>query len=732
MRCEQCGHRQDRGRFCGRCGAQTTASNRVRPGLAGTTAPGPTRRGWWLLAGLGVVGAVVVGVLVVSTQFGGPGGSRTAEVLWQEQVADQGLSGSSGVPIASPQVSRNLVAVWVASDVLLLDRVSGQLEGSVESFGPPVLLDDHVAVQLSSGLAVYDTATQSNAQGLGPVRAVGGAGSLLTFHGPPGLLTGYDVESRGLTRIRWQAELPDSEEGGAASPVVIPQRGSSDGMVVTAVDRHVVRFATRDGQPVWSTGVDGPSAIREVTVAPDEGMVYARDGNENVTALALADGTRRWSLQGIHRPPNASDGVLVAQLSDGRVATFDAQTGQGPLWTVPGDRSDPAPVVSGGQVVTVEGIELVGRDITDGTELWQQQLLGPVAGITAGPDGQTFAIVAPGIVYAIDGGQVVWRTIGANLARLRAQPTIAAGDGLVIVPESPSLWQALDSATGQQLWTFQPDTRARTSSPNVSDAGVFFSSGGDLVALDSESGQERWRVAPGFVDGAAWPPVTHGDTVVVGMGPALLAVDTDTGDERWRHTFASGTAAVAATIGNRAVYATTADSSVLARLDLDTGEVDWQLEPGPELVGPPVVAGRTVVIRGTDGTLRGFDADTGQARWRAESTVDALGAQTVRDRVFVLEDGHTVAAFNVETGAQEWAFAVDDQVLLTAPVVVAGTIVVATSNGTVYGMNNHGTQQWQLELASPVVATPSAAGEQVFVSHVDGRITALTAAYSSR
>ena len=52
-----------------------------------------------------------------------------------------------------------------------------------------------------------------------------------------------------------------------------------------------------------------------------------------------------------------------------------------------------------------------------------------------------------------------------------------------------------------------------------------------LVALDAETGRQRWRLAEGqFLSS---PPSVTGETVYVGSADGILAVDAATGKLRW-------------------------------------------------------------------------------------------------------------------------------------------------------------------------------------------------------
>ncbi len=176
---------------------------------------------------------------------------------------------------------------------------------------------------------------------------------------------------------------------------------------------------------------------------------------------------------------------------------------------------------------------------------------------------------------------------------------------------------ALDRGTGARLWS-RALARARTeevhpandsATPTPATDGrnvfVFFPELG-LVAFD-EAGDERWRVPLGpFVNhyGMSASPVLAGDTLIQlcdqQIGSFLLAVDAETGEERWRadrsDTVESFTTPVLVP-GEEPTRVVVSGSFRVSAYSVETGREEWR-RPGfaySPMPSPSVVGGTLFV-----------------------------------------------------------------------------------------------------------------------------------------
>ena len=102
-----------------------------------------------------------------------------------------------------------------------------------------------------------------------------------------------------------------------------------------------------------------------------------------------------------------------------------------------------------------------------------------------------------------------------------------------------SLTGVSDSALPAELslkWTYEAD-EAIDSSAAIADGVVYVGTyAGTLIALDLESGDERWSYSTGEVGIGESSPAVAGDLVFIGdLGGIFHAVDTTTGTARWTY-----------------------------------------------------------------------------------------------------------------------------------------------------------------------------------------------------
>lgn len=175
----------------------------------------------------------------------------------------------------------------------------------------------------------------------------------------------------------------------------------------------------------------------------------------------------------------------------------------------------------------------------------------------------------------------------------------AVADGVVYVATDAGA-VALDTATGDDRWrvdaTVSPDEWERLTTmnlaPAVADDVVVFPTGDGVVTV-SRGGVERWRVDCRRVRAA--PAVRDGVVYVPDLGVGLRAIDLDAGRELWRHA-AEQTWATPA-VGERRVFAGT--TAGLAILDRETGTLRRVLDQRIGLIPSAVAVVGDVVVTAT-------------------------------------------------------------------------------------------------------------------------------------
>ncbi|MFP4354993.1 MAG: PQQ-binding-like beta-propeller repeat protein [Phycisphaerae bacterium] len=249
-----------------------------------------------------------------------------------------------------------------------------------------------------------------------------------------------------------------------------------------------------------------------------------------------------------------------------------------------------APAVQGDQVfyADIAHGQLVALDAADGQILWTRRMdLGmqsePV------PVGTTLYIAGDdNSVYAIDTqfGTEIWKhRTPAGVAW-----QIAADQQRVMVP-SAEILQALDARTGKLLW--QRDSGFLAGSCALVDGVVYFHScqswkgKGQLVAVEAESGQEKWSVASEGVSPHA-PAVANGQVYfVAGDLEQIWAVDAENGRIDWRADLKAPLWYSPVAAGKR-VYIPGRNNGMLYAVDTESGDLSWSIETDTRRLHGPV------------------------------------------------------------------------------------------------------------------------------------------------
>lgn len=210
--------------------------------------------------------------------------------------------------------------------------------------------------------------------------------------------------------------------------------------------------------------------------------------------------------------------------------------------------------------------------------------------------------------FDTDGDQR-WR--GPEMDGVQAPPT--AHDGTVFVnsggfKEVPAQLRAFDADGGDERWRY--DTGHETKSkPAVGADHVFVASEAGLHAVDRDTGEEAYVRSVG---GSAWETPVVRDGVVYTFGSTggsgtLLALDTDSGEERWRVDVGDDDPPV---VTGESVYAS-GDEELVA-LDVEDGAAEVAFGQPAR----PLARVGDVLYAAHEGVALAFDATTGERLWR--------------------------------------------------------------------------------------------------------------------
>lgn len=299
---------------------------------------------------------------------------------------------------------------------------------------------------------------------------------------------------------------------------------------------------------------------------------------------------------------------------------------------------------------------------------------------------------------------------GWSLARLtRTLPTGYVAESTispVYVPTDPPVLLAagrggdllaLDPESGEVAWRFHAGGTVYGQPAFDPRSGRIFFGATDkrLYALDAR-GLFLWSFATG--DNVAGRPLVAGDTVIFGgEDRSVHGLDAATGERRWSYNTGGPVASSAALAGGTAVIGS--DDGAVYGLDPGTGERRWLHATG----GPVEAAvtsdgsgGDTAYVASRDGNLYALDGATGEEAWRSNAGLALDTAPTLgEDAVFVVNAAGRLLAFDRKSGAKLWE--TDDERYAGSPALAGGSLIVAGKNGDVYrfGANGEREQTWE-------------------------------------
>lgn len=235
-----------------------------------------------------------------------------------------------------------------------------------------------------------------------------------------------------------------------------------------------------------------------------------------------------------------------------------------------------------------------------------------------------------------------------------------------------------------------------------------------------EDAEVEWSTEPDVGDAMTmlWPVVTD-ETLYAGIGTwgdsgGLLALDTSSGDERWRTE--SG---VWPTLADETLYI---GGETITAHSADDGTEQWSFDPPEGATAPAVVDGRVYSSR--SGTAFALESSDGSDVWTHEHGASRASIVTVTDGTVYVGQASPpdsgprgVLALDASDGTELWQSPITS--VNVSPAVRDGVVYAPTIDGTMTALDaGDGTVLWQ---NAPEGHTPKSPSSP---SVTDGRVFA--------
>lgn len=332
------------------------------------------------------------------------------------------------------------------------------------------------------------------------------------------------------------------------------------------------------------------------------------------------------------------------------------------------------------------------------------------------------------------------RDIGVGFDEYNLSLRPAVGDGRVYAADREGRVVALDTVSGDELWTVKTGA-ALSAGPGVGEGLVLLgTSNAQIIALEVEDGAERWRAE--VSSEVLSVPQTDFEKVIVqtadGNVTALAASD---GQSLWVYDRSvpvltlRGTSTPAVQQG---VIVAGFSSGKLVALDAERGLVAWEasvaipkgrseLERIVDIDGNPVIVGGAVFVTTYQGRVAVVELRTGTLGWKRDLSSHA-GLGVDYSQVYVTDENSHVWALSRDTGAAVWKLDKLANRKLTAPVPFDSYIAVADYEGYVHLLSRYdGKISGRVEVdGKGVTAQPLVVDDVLYVYGNSGKLAAFT------
>lgn len=290
--------------------------------------------------------------------------------------------------------------------------------------------------------------------------------------------------------------------------------------------------------------------------------------------------------------------------------------------------------------------------------------------------------------------QDVWRrTVGVGTDEYYFHLYLVEDHGSLYIPDVRGRLTALTADRGRMRWVQKTELPISGGLAVGKDILVFGTNKADLVVVNQSDGSERWRVALSS-EILARPTVAEDVILVLTIDGKWVALDTESGQEKWLYerlapalTLRGGSAP--------GVYQDLAiaglSSGRVVAVERETGLVVWErevaipkgrtdLERMVDITADVLVIEDKVFTVAYQGRVMSLDARTGQPHWQYDlSSYQGMGY--ANNTLYVSDANSYVWSFNAATGLVNWTQEQLKARQLTAPVVVGDYVVVGDIEG---------------------------------------------------
>jgi len=277
-----------------------------------------------------------------------------------------------------------------------------------------------------------------------------------------------------------------------------------------------------------------------------------------------------------------------------------------------------------------------------------------------------------------------------------AAPVLREGEQL-IVGGYDSVLYSINPDSGVQQWTFNGAEDRYIASPLVTEQGIFAPSADQrLYAVDFD-GSQLWE--PFETEEPIWASPVYSDACsclyLVSMDRYLYAIDPSDGTLLWKSDELGGPmVSKPALSGEGLIYVSTFGNQILALSEEDAAII-WSFETEDWAWASPVIDGDQVYASDISGTLYALDAQSGELNWQVQPGGAIVSSPLVREEEIIFSTTEGSLVMVSKTGTIQRNQEVEGK-LYSSPAAAADLLLVtpAEADQILIALDENGNTVW--------------------------------------
>lgn len=301
-------------------------------------------------------------------------------------------------------------------------------------------------------------------------------------------------------------------------------------------------------------------------------------------------------------------------------------------------------------------------------------------------------------------------------------------------PQLSGIGPAVMPAQLRLLWTWEGG-EVIESSAAIAGGSVYVGTGaGELVALQLDTGKERWRYKTGEAVGESSPAVADGMVYVGDLAGMLHAVRIADGKKAW--TFQTGGEIKSSPVVFEGRVVVGSYDGVLYAVDAKTGKLAWAFKTEGQVHATASVENGVAWIAGCDGHLRGIRISDGkQVSDIRFGSYTAASPLLTSDRAFLATYDNQVLAVDRASRKHAWVYEHPERKFpyISSPALFEGVVYVGGRDKMMHALDaKTGKEKWNYLTRARIEGSPAVASGRVYFGGGDGQLYVLDARSGKR